>query len=174
MAPVSNSSTTSATAVQGGGRISFRVQWRTALVLWLVMAACIALLVSITWLFWRDGPPAQTGTFGWVLLSLFWIGGLAASAWASTFAMVSMLVDERGVEVSERHPFTVRTTRCGVADLSVPAIVDGVDGDGDPQFRCELRLPDGRAVNLAESYRRFEVDAVRRRVLLALAINPSR
>lgn len=162
-------------ARRGSARPSFRIQYRVAVVLWLISACWIAVLLTFTWLFWRDGPPAGLGPFGWPLLGLLWLAGFSAGASsAGSFALVSMQVDDDGVRVREWLPFKVRTTRCGVADVDVPAIVDGVDDDGDPRFRCELRLPDGRAVSLAESYRRLEVEAVRKRLLVALATTQPR
>lgn len=149
----------------------FCVHYRTPLVLWLLAASTIAILAAFTWLFLRDGPPPPLGPFGWPLLGAFWLAGLAAVSSAKSFALVSMRIDRHGIVVREWLPYAVRTTRCGVGEVVLPTIVDGIDDDGDPRFRCELRLPDGHAVNLAESHRRLDVVAVRDRVLTALALS---
>jgi len=71
--------------------------------------------------------------------------------------------------VRERWLWRARERRYAVAALAAPAIVVGMDGDGDPYFKCVLTLPGGEALTVAESHARPPMEAVQQRLEAALA-----
>ena len=158
----------SAFASRGGQVAPFHTRNRNAIALWVFMSLwMLGLLIAIAMSVLGDTPIA---TWQWIALALFALVGMAGCVFASSLPIVSMHVEGTSVRVVERRPFTTRRIRCRASEVSVPAISEkGVDTEGDPYFRCYLLLPEGRKVEVAGSHRRCEVQALRTRVMLALA-----
>lgn len=146
----------------------FHVRNRNAVVSWLFMSVwTLGLLIAIALTLRSD---VSVETWQWAVLALFVLVGIAGCVFASALSIVSMHVEGNSVRVVERRPFKTRSTRCRASEVSVPSISeDDVDTEGDPYFRCYLLLPEGRKVEVAGSHRRCEVQALRTRVLVALA-----
>jgi hypothetical protein len=127
------------------------------------------MLGCFTYLFARDGSPPEVGVFGLPLLGLFWLAGIGVGAWAFSHPLIRVGVSPQGVVVRERWLWRARERRYAVAALAAPAIVVGMDGDGDPYFKCVLTLPGGEALTVAESHAWPPVEAVQQRLEAALA-----
>lgn len=134
---------------------------RMAVVLWIFMAIWMTFLCLMTYVLYRDGPPAG---YAWptisAILILFWSVGLAVSVWAATHRLVRVVVTDSGaLEITWRSPFAVERRRVEAADVPPAAIVYGKDSDGDPCFTCRVTLADGATVDLAESHDEAAIEA---------------
>ena len=130
-----------------------------AVFLWGFMAVWLAMLAVMTYVAVRDGGFPQIGGWTWAVLALFWLTGIAAARWAATFARVRVTLTAGGVVVRERFPFSTMEKRYRSRDLAAPHIDERKDSDGDPYFVCELELPGGRRVAVAEGSHRPDVEA---------------
>lgn len=168
MTATTDRSIDSAFGSRDGRAAPFHTRNRNAIVLWLFMSMwTLGLLIAIAMTVRSD---ASIETWQWVILAVFALGGIVGCVFASSLPIVSMHAEGNQVRVVERRPFSSRTTRCVIGDIAVPAISeDDVDTEGDPYFHCFLLLPDGRRVEVAASHRRCEVQALRTRILVALA-----
>ena len=134
---------------------------RMAVVLWIFMAIWMTFLCLMTYVLYRDGPPAG---YAWptmlAILFLFWSVGLAVSLWAAAHRLVRVVVTDSGaLEITWRSPFRVERRRVEAADVPPAAIVHGKDSDGDPYFTCRVTLADGATVDLAESQDEASIEA---------------
>lgn len=153
----------------GGARgATVHVHHRLALALWLAMSAMLAASVLMTWFALSSGFALDMPTLAWPLLGLLWTAAVAGCVWAGRYTMVTMRMLPDLVEVGERGPFRIRTTRCARSALAVPDVSEATDREGDPLFRCLVDLPGDRQICIAESHRRCEVVAVRDRIMEAL------
>ena len=134
---------------------------RMAVVLWIFMAIWMTFLILMTYVVYRDGPPAgYAWPTMWAIGFLFWSVGAAVSAWAATNRIVRVVVTDSGaVEIAWRSPFWVERRRVEAADVPLAAVVYGKDSDGDPYFTCRVTLADGATVDLAESHDEASIEA---------------
>jgi hypothetical protein len=139
-----------------------------AVAVWVFMVVWLSILGCFTYVFARDGGFPDVGMFGPPLLGLFWLYGIGFAAWAFMRPCIAVSVAPGGVVAREIWPWRVRESRHAAADLSVPDVVAGTDSDGDPYFKCLLRLADDRVLVVAEGHARENVEAARRRLQAAL------
>jgi len=136
-----------------------------ALVAWVFMAVWMLMLGCFTYIFVRDGgQPAWSG----LVLGLFWLFGLGGCSWAFSQPRVRVEVSPRGVLTREIFPWWAREAGFAAAQVSVPDVIEEKDSDGDPYFKCILKLPGNRNLTVAESGHRPNVDATHARLRAAL------
>jgi len=139
--------------------------------MWLFMAVWVGMLGCFTYIFARDGSPPEVGVFGLPLLALFWLAALGLAGWALAQPLIRVTVEGRHAVVRERWLWGVREQRYRAAVLAAPELEVGEDSDGDPYFKCRLRLPDGGVLTIAETHDRAFVEDVQQR--LAAALRPT-
>ena len=139
-----------------------------AIAVWVFMVIWLGVLGCFTYIFARDGGFPDVSMFGPPLLGLFWLYGIGFAAWAFVRPRIAVSVTAGRVLAREIWPWRVREGRHAAADVFVPDVVAGTDSDGDPYFKCVLRLPDDRVLTVAEGHERTRVEATRRRLLAAL------
>jgi len=144
-----------------------------AVAAWIFMAVWMAGLGCFTYLAIRDGGMPGWGPHGTsVLLGLFWLFGIGGCAYCFGMPCIRLRVTTAIVEAREGRPWHTETHRCAPADVTVLAVVETKDDEGDPYFRCDIELPGGKRVAVTESHARAEVEATRARLLKALAVSP--
>lgn len=139
-----------------------------AVILWVFMALWLAMLASFTFLFWCDGGDPELGGFGVVILAVFWLAGLGALSWAFGHPRIRVTVAGGEVVARESWLWGHSERRFATAEVAAPEIVQSIDSDGDPYFSCQLTLPGGGTLSVAESHLRPQVEAVQQRLLSAL------
>ena len=139
-----------------------------AVAVWVFMVIWLSVLGCFTYIFARDGGFPDVNMFGPPLLGLFWLYGIGFAAWAFMRPRIAVSVAAGGVLAREIWPWRVWEGRYAAADVFVPDVLAGTDSDGDPYFKCLLRLPDDRVLTVAEGHERTRVEATRRRLLAAL------
>jgi hypothetical protein len=104
---------------------------------------------------WFSGHP------GWVVVWLLFIG---AAVWALLCPRVVLTISRDGVVVREIWLWHSRESRHAKTEISVPEIREA----GDDDYRCRLRLSDGRHVTVGSSASRKDVEELRASLLAAL------
>lgn len=137
-------------------------------ILWVFMAVWLAMLGCFTYLFWRDGGDPELGGFGVVILAAFWLAGLGALSWAFGHPRIRVTVAGNEVVARESWLWGHSERRFAAAEVAAPAIVQSIDSDGDAYFSCQLTLPGGGTLSVAESHLRRQVEAVQQRLSSAL------
>ena len=139
-----------------------------AVAVWVFMLLWLAGLGCFTYVFVRDRGGPEVGVFSAPLLGLFWLCGVGIAAWAFRQPRIAVSVAAGGVLAREIWLWRVREGRYAAADVFVPEVAAGTDSDGDPYFKCLLRLPDDRVLTVAGGHQRPQVEAARQRLLAAL------
>jgi len=139
------------------------------IVAWIFMAVWLSFLGCFTYLFVTAGAPPEAGVSGWAILAMFWVFGLGATRWVLAQPRIRVTVTRRELVARQSWLWRARERRYRVGDLAAPDVVAGKDSDGDPYFKCELTLPGGDVLTVAEAHARAEVEAVQQRLAAALA-----
>jgi len=139
-----------------------------AVFLWGFMGAWMLMLALFTCLYVRDGDNGEKMLP--LVLMAFWLFGWAACHWAFGHARVRVEIGHGRVLAREVYAWSTRENRYAASDVFVPDVVEEKDSDGDPYFKCLLRLPDGRSLTVAESHSRPRMEARRAELLAALAV----
>ena len=123
-----------------------------AVFLWGFMACWMAMLLTFTWLFARDGAPPGTSPLLLAgVLCLFWFAGISISAWAPGHALVDVEVRSCGrVQIRKRYLLRVVERQLGPCDGVHAKLVETSDSDGDPYFHARLVASGEHELNLWE------------------------
>ncbi len=127
-------------------------------------------LLMITYVFIRDGgfhqfnPLAEVGVMG-----LFWLFGAAGCGHIFNLQRIHISVANHVVTATEKWPIRRRSEQAAAKDVVVSAIIRATDDEGDPHYRCAIKMPSGRSLIFAESHDEATVEAVRARLLAALS-----
>jgi len=138
-----------------------------AIAVWVFMAVWMGMLCLFTYIFMRDGGIPDFGLLGPVFFGVFWLGGLGATAWALSQPRIRVTIAGQRVVTRESWLWRARERRYDAAQLRVPELLVDKDSDGDPYFKCLLRLPDG-VLTVAEGHARPKLEAVCARLLSVL------
>ena len=132
----------------------------------------IAMLVSFTWIFQRDGAPDGFPQEAMAaLLGVFWLGGLGLAAKAMNSPLCSVSVDSKGdVSLAWQYPHKCVRKSFPAASLGSPVLVVDRDSDDAPYFRARLSLPDGSFVDIAEGHDRDDCDRACERFRQAVSL----
>lgn len=133
---------------------------RSAAFVWGFVAIWLAMLVAMTYLVLRDGPPpGYSAPTTATILGLFWLGGLALIACVSRQPCISVTVGQHGsIAATWRYPHKV-VRRVLPAGTVLPAkVVDAEDSEGGPYFRVRLRASGGETIDIAEGHSRADCE----------------
>lgn len=152
----------------------------TAAFAWVLSALFLLGCATATYVLLRDGsyglqvnPPEKTDVYPpWFLPALvlvFWCVGVAVAVHASRKPCVTVrLPQDRSVIVTTRFPFRVFVSSYVPRDISPAAVIESEDSEGQPYFRVEAGLPDGRRIDIAEGHSRPHCEATCERFNKAL------
>ena len=137
---------------------------------WLFVVAWFAILILMTFVFFRDSGVAQE-PFRALILAFFWgLGGWLASG---SFArpIVSVRQDNDGSWiVTRRWLWTHDEERIDPGRLSPPTIEVESDGEGGMHYRCLLKTPEHGSVEFSE-YPKLDKAALARDRMASLIRN---
>ena len=133
---------------------------------WILAPGIVAIATYMTYGGVFGQEPWAIGRVGALAVWLFGIG-LAISSFFHP--RVTLAVKPDGVVVLERWLWHSRESGYATADLSEPEIVGG---KGEDDFRCVVRLPNGRKLTICSSGSRGRVEDVRDRLSAALRSGP--
>ena len=135
---------------------------------WIFVAVWMAMLCWYSYIYIRDFG----GELDWMgpLLLFFWGVGFYQCRQFLRQPRVRVEIDRHSVLTRESFPWSTREDRFAVSALSVSDVIESKDGEGDPYYRCDLKLPGNRGLTIAESGSRPKVDAAREHLLAALRL----
>ena len=129
-------------------------QNRLAAFLWGFAAVWLTMLLAMTYVVLRDGPPAGSSaqTIA-IVMTLFWIAGIGLGAYVSTKPCFFFTV-EQGSRVSAtwRYPHKVVRKVLPAASVLPASVIDSQDTDGDPYFYARVNTIDGEPIDIAEGH----------------------
>jgi hypothetical protein len=126
---------------------------------WIFMAIWLGFLGIFTWVFIRDGGFRQfEPALERAVLMLFWVFGVAASAYIFSMPIVTLAVTGDDFIARERWLRSTRVSRFPIGPESRPAIRRTKDSEGDDLFLAEVTTPDGRRISLGG---RSDLDSAR-------------
>jgi hypothetical protein len=108
---------------------------------------------------------------GLALMGLIGLCGIGIGARLFTRPRLEIIIAPAGDVTYEDSGLRERARRYAVLDLSVLDILEGKNGNGDPYFRCLMRLPDGRTLTVSEARSRQSAEKARNRLLSALGFD---
>ena len=123
---------------------------------WALAAFWWAMLISMTLVFVRDGPPAGYAMpTVWAILCIFGVGGAGLAAFAlSKLCFNAGIEPGVGVSVTLRYPFKVARTFFPRELVVPPTVVEDKDSECAPYFYARLLLVDRSAIDIAEGHDR--------------------
>jgi hypothetical protein len=145
-------------------------QNRIALFLWGFAAVWLTILVAMTYVVLRDGPPAGSSVPVVVLvMSAFWICGIGLGAFISTKPCFFVTVDRSSsVTATWRYPHKVVRKVLRAASIKPATVVNSQDSEGDPYFYARVVSLGGEAIDIAEGHNRSVCEQACERFNLAL------
>lgn len=141
---------------------------------WVFAAIFVLFAGAMTYVFFRDGPPAgYSQLLIAALLALFWLFALAGFGFAASQPCVTVSVfPARDVRVAHRYLFRRAERLVPRAEIEPAQVVESRDDDGDPYFYARATLGDGLRIDLAEGHDRESCDSICRRFNAILSIGP--
>ncbi len=135
---------------------------RAAAFLWGFAVVFLGFAVALSWVLWRDGPPAGYAwpfTIGVGLVGWLTGGGFAAYACGKPCVRVTV---ESGVRVTVvwRYPLKTVVREAACSTLAAAQVVETRDGDGDPYFMVRWAWPGGTDVVVVEGRDRQRCEAL--------------
>ena len=146
-------------------------QNRIALFLWGFAAVWLTILVAMTYVVLRDGPPdGNSVPMAVLVMSAFWICGIGLGAFISTKPCFFVTVDQRGnVTVTWRYPHKVVRKVLRAASVKPAVVINSRDSEGDPYFYARVVSSGGESIDIAEGHNRSVCEQACERFNLALA-----
>lgn len=128
----------------------------TAAFAWGMAAVFMLMLLVMSYVLVRDGPPQGYSMLASIgVAAFFWIGGLGLSAYAigKHCSRVTVLPDAT-VLVIRRYPFRAVIQKIARAELRRAKVLESKDDEGSPYFRAGVAVTDGTSFELAEGHDR--------------------
>jgi hypothetical protein len=129
---------------------------RMAAFLWGFAAVWMLMLVTITWVYWRDGAPVgYSEAVTRAILAAFWVAGLGIIAYVSSKACFTVSVArDKTITVSWRYPHRVQRQRMSAADVEPAEVIEARDDEGEPYFFARFISRQGDRVDFYEGHDR--------------------
>jgi hypothetical protein len=146
------------------------VQNNAAVFGWGFMTVWMTILCIVTFAAFREAMFEGKVTFRYMplILAVFWLAGIAGTAWAFRQKRVRMEIRDGRVAVTKRGLFRAHRWVGAARDVLDLSLVEDIDSDGDPYFRCVAVLPGPEQITIAEGHRRAVVEAAMERVRQSL------
>jgi hypothetical protein len=126
----------------------------TAGFIWGFATIWLTMLVTMSYLMYRDGPPEGYSIPATLaILLFFWVGGAALAVFAASKACFLVTVlNSKSVQVVRRYPFKVERRTIDKDHLNPAKVVSEKDSDGDPHYYARVKTADGVCFDLTESH----------------------
>ncbi len=131
-----------------------QIRNNVAIAYWTIVSLFMGFIVAMTHVFLRDGPPTgHSAPFIVAVLALFWAFGLGAVGYAFSKPRVLVRIEQARITVTLRYPFKTLRFVYGYDQVRHAGIVESRDSEGDPHFTAQVRMTDGRNIELKEGSR---------------------
>lgn len=126
---------------------------RKAGFLWGFAVIWLAMLLAMTWVTVRDGPPEGYSVHAMLVIgALFWMAGLALLGFIAGQPCSRLSLEPGGsVQLTWRYPFHVKRRTLSVHQLVPAEVVEIRDSEGDPYFLLRVQSLDGERMDIFES-----------------------
>jgi hypothetical protein len=143
---------------------SISFQNRRAGFLWGFAALWLAMLLAMTGVLLRDGPPEGYSVHATLAIgALFWMAGLGLLSFIAGKPCCQLSLQADGqVRLRWRYPFHLVDKTLPAASLLPAEVVETRDSEGDPYFLARVRSREGDVMDIAESILREECEQVSR------------
>ena len=127
---------------------------RLAALLWGFAAVWLTMLVAMTHVVLRDGPPEGfSPPILSVVMALFWVAGIGLVAFVATKPCFIVTVEQGGrVSATWRYPHKVVRKELPAASVLPATVIDSRDSDGDPYFYARVNTIDGEIIDITEGH----------------------
>jgi hypothetical protein len=131
-----------------------QVKNNMAVAYWIIVSLFMAVIVAMTHVLLRDGPPAEhSAPFMIAVIALFWAFGLGAIGYAFSKPRVLVRIGHARITVTLRYLFKTLRHTYGYDQVRHAGIVESKDSEGDPHFTARITMMDGRTIELNEGSR---------------------
>lgn len=129
-------------------------QNRLAGFLWGFAAVWLTMLLAMTYVVLRDGPPEGSSVSTVVIvMGLFWIGGIVLGVFVSTKPCIFVTLEgSNRVSATWRYPHKVVRKVLPAASVLPAAVIDSRDSEGDPYFYARVNTIDGEPIDITEGH----------------------
>ncbi len=128
-----------------------------AAVLWLFMGLWVCGVLVMSYLLWRDGPPAGESTwFVSAVLATFWGFAIIAVRFVASRPCTRVRIGANGrISILQRYPHRAVHGEFSPTQIGSAVLVETTDSDGDPYFICQLAIghPFNEPIRIAEGGR---------------------
>jgi hypothetical protein len=134
--------------------VTVTFQNRLAGFLWGFAAVWLTMLLAMTYVVLRDGPPeGSSAPTVVIVMALFWIGGIGLGAFVSTKPCIFVTIEQgNSVSATWRYPHKVVRRVLPAASVLPAAVIDSRDSDGDPYFYARANTIDGEPIDITEGH----------------------
>jgi hypothetical protein len=143
---------------------------RSAGFIWGFAALWLSLLMAMTHVFARDGPPSgYSSVIVVAIMAFFWVGGIGLAAFALSKPCILVTVEpDTRVCATWRYPHKVVRKQFNAASVLPAEVVDAQDDEGNPYFYARVRTVGTAFFDLAEGHTRSLCESACDRFNLAL------
>ncbi len=142
---------------------------RKAAFLWGFAAVWMTVLILMTYVLFRDGPPdGYAMPEASLVAGLFWIGGLGFVVYVASKPCISVTIDPAGAAVCWRYPHKVVRRTIPAAGIVPAQVVESRDDEGEPYFYARVGAAEAGIVDLHEGHSRSDCELVCARFNAAL------
>ena len=129
---------------------------RLAAFLWGFAAVWLAMLVAMTYVLVRDGPPVGSSTtLMAIVMGLFWIAGFGLAVFVASKPCFFVTVEHgRCVSATWRFPHKVVRKVLPAACVLPATVIDSKDSEGAPYFYARVCTVGGAPIDIAEGHSR--------------------
>jgi hypothetical protein len=128
-----------------------QIKNNVAIAYWTIVSLFMGVIVAMTHVFFRDGPPTgHSAPFMVAVLALFWAFGLGAVGHAFSKPRVHARIEHARITVTLRYPVKTLRFVYGYDQVRHAGIVESRDSEGDPHFTVQVSMKDGRNFDLKE------------------------
>ena len=136
-----------------------------ALFLWAFMALYIVLVVALSYLLIRHGPPDGASVASTItIMTAIWIGGVGGTLFVSNRPCITLKVEPNfTVHISQRYPFRICQRVVDNQQIEFSRVVETLDNNGNRYFIGRASLIDGTNIDFIESHNSQRCEAVCKR-----------
>ena len=136
-----------------------------ALFLWAFMALYIVLVVALSYLLIRHGPPEGASVASTItIMTAIWIGGVGGTLFVSNRPCITLKVEPNfTVHILHRYPFRICQRVVDNQQIEFARVVETVDNNGNRYFIGRASLIEGTNIDFIESHSSKRCEAVCKR-----------
>ena len=133
---------------------------RSSAFLWGFSVVWLTMLLAMTYVVYRDGPPNNyMPVLTWSVLGFFWLGGIALASFSASKPCFELTVEShQRVSATWRYPLRVVRRSFIKSQLRPAQVVESRDSEGDPYYIARVMTSDGTALDFKEGHMRSKCE----------------